>query len=201
MWLVIILSSLVIASTIYRNMPRLVTVDSGEDRIRRLGSHRPSSSVIGEYAWKHKYAKREHGCRKVLWQGTLAGSRFLVNNCYIMCNYLDFLVSWNIHSDTRGFAHQWFPEWTHIWCEYFVVERHDVPNLIIAWGQLWQLYLIKDCIQCCCVIETLVRFHVCVFYLLKVHCWCKFHLWAHQIHTTEHQLIWVSIDKHVNPVV
>ena len=26
-----------------------------------LGSHRTSSSVIGEYAWKHKYTKRQFG--------------------------------------------------------------------------------------------------------------------------------------------
>ena len=58
-----------LARDCFYNLPKHAKTkigQSGEDRIRRLGSHRPSSSVIGEYAWKHKYAKREHGCRKVL---------------------------------------------------------------------------------------------------------------------------------------
>ena len=43
--------------------------------IRRLGSDRPSSAVIGLYAWKHKYTRPEHGssnrCQKFYDRGHL----------------------------------------------------------------------------------------------------------------------------------
>lgn len=43
--------------------------------IRRLGGHRPSSAAIGEYAWKHKYGRPEHGssngCKKFYDKGHL----------------------------------------------------------------------------------------------------------------------------------
>jgi hypothetical protein len=33
----------------------------GKDPVRRLGSHRPMSSMIGEHAWSHKYEKPSFG--------------------------------------------------------------------------------------------------------------------------------------------
>ena len=40
----------------FYNLPKHAKGD-----IRRLGSHRPSSAVIGQYAWKHKYGRPEYG--------------------------------------------------------------------------------------------------------------------------------------------
>mmetsp|Transcript_24588 Transcript_24588/g.51191 ORF Transcript_24588/g.51191 Transcript_24588/m.51191 type:complete len:242 (-) Transcript_24588:16-741(-) len=48
----------------FYNLPKHAKVETewgGKDPIRRLGSHRPSSATIGEYAWKHKHGKPEHG--------------------------------------------------------------------------------------------------------------------------------------------
>ncbi len=51
-----------LARDCFYNLPKHAKIgDSGEDSIRRLGSHRTSSSVIGEYAWKHKYIKPQYG--------------------------------------------------------------------------------------------------------------------------------------------
>ncbi|EED94244.1 predicted protein [Thalassiosira pseudonana CCMP1335] len=50
----------------FYNLPKHAPVESnwqGNDPIRRLGSHRPSSTTIGEHAWKYGYQKPEH-CRR-----------------------------------------------------------------------------------------------------------------------------------------
>lgn len=48
--------------------------------VRRLGSHRPSSAVIGQYAWKHKYGRPEYGsnngCEKFFDRGHLEVAGF-----------------------------------------------------------------------------------------------------------------------------
>jgi hypothetical protein len=50
----------------FYTIPKHAKVDSklkGKDNIRRLGSHRPTSATIGEYAWTYNYTKPEH-CRR-----------------------------------------------------------------------------------------------------------------------------------------
>lgn len=50
----------------FYSIPKHAKVDAklkGKDDIRRLGSHRPTSSTIGEYAWSYNYSKPEH-CRR-----------------------------------------------------------------------------------------------------------------------------------------
>ena len=49
-----------LARDCFYNLPKHAPI-CGEDKIRRLGNHRTSSSVIGEYAWKHKYTKPQYG--------------------------------------------------------------------------------------------------------------------------------------------
>ena len=59
----------------FYNLPKHAKGD-----IRRLGSHRPPSAVIGQYAWKHKYLRPEHGstngCEKFFDCGHLEVSGF-----------------------------------------------------------------------------------------------------------------------------
>lgn len=59
----------------FYNLPKHAKGD-----IRRLGSHRPSSAVIGAYAWKHKYGRPEYGstngCAKFFDSGHLEVSGF-----------------------------------------------------------------------------------------------------------------------------
>ncbi|KAL7535646.1 hypothetical protein ACHAWF_005224 [Thalassiosira exigua] len=59
----------------FYNLPKHAKGD-----IRRLGSHRPSSAVVGQYAWKHKYGRPEHGsnngCEKFFDRGHLEVSGF-----------------------------------------------------------------------------------------------------------------------------
>mmetsp|Transcript_17153 Transcript_17153/g.41132 ORF Transcript_17153/g.41132 Transcript_17153/m.41132 type:complete len:122 (+) Transcript_17153:210-575(+) len=54
----------------FYNLPKHAKGD-----IRRLGTHRPSSAAIGQYAWKHKYGRPEHGsnngCEKFYDRGHL----------------------------------------------------------------------------------------------------------------------------------
>ncbi len=48
----------------FYKIPKHAFVDpklKGYDPIRRLGSHRPMSTTVGEYAWTHNYGKPEHG--------------------------------------------------------------------------------------------------------------------------------------------
>ena len=51
-----------LARDCFYNLPKHAPI-CGEDKIRRLGSHRTSSSVIGELAWKHKYTKPQYGSK------------------------------------------------------------------------------------------------------------------------------------------
>lgn len=54
----------------FYNLPKHAKGD-----IRRLGTHRPSSAVIGQYAWKHQYRRPEYGssngCEKFFDRGHL----------------------------------------------------------------------------------------------------------------------------------
>jgi hypothetical protein len=50
----------------FYTIPKHAKVDSklkGKDNIRRLGTHRPTSGTIVEYAWSYDYTKPEH-CRR-----------------------------------------------------------------------------------------------------------------------------------------
>lgn len=59
----------------FYNLPK-----HAKGEIRRLGSHRPSSATIGQFAWKHKYGRPEHGstngCDKFFDRGHLEVSGF-----------------------------------------------------------------------------------------------------------------------------
>lgn len=48
----------------FYNLPKHAPVNpkwKGKDPIRRLGSHRPMSSTVGEHSWDHEYGKPEFG--------------------------------------------------------------------------------------------------------------------------------------------
>ena len=59
----------------FYNLPKHAKGD-----IRRLGGHRPSSAVVGQYAWKSNYGRPEHGsvngCKKFYDRGHLEVSGF-----------------------------------------------------------------------------------------------------------------------------
>ncbi|KAL7543398.1 hypothetical protein ACHAXR_013324 [Thalassiosira sp. AJA248-18] len=59
----------------FYNLPK-----HAKGEIRRLGGHRPSSAVVGQYAWKHNYGRPEHGstngCEKFYDRGHLEVSGF-----------------------------------------------------------------------------------------------------------------------------
>ena len=45
----------------FYKVPKHAPVVKGKDSVRRLGSHRPMSAVVGEKAWAYKYDKPEFG--------------------------------------------------------------------------------------------------------------------------------------------
>ncbi|GFH59154.1 hypothetical protein CTEN210_15630 [Chaetoceros tenuissimus] len=52
----------------FYDYPKHAPIDpklKGKDPVRRLGSHKTMSSIIGEFAWTHHYEKPQHG-RKML---------------------------------------------------------------------------------------------------------------------------------------
>ena len=47
----------------FYSIPKHAKVVRGNDEIRRLGTHRPTSGTIGQYAWTYNYTKPDH-CRR-----------------------------------------------------------------------------------------------------------------------------------------